>query len=131
MSSVAAGELSMSASTIVADRARGCHILKIEGYSSTKVALNGEAIKSGQFTVGGHRWRISYYPNGCNSDSVDYISLSLLLDEKGTKCVRAKFQICFASLVTRQPSLKSAAVRNITAEVHQKGRAGEIRAPQG
>jgi speckle-type POZ protein len=79
------------------------------------VALNGEAIKSGQFTMGDHRWHISYYPNGCNSDSADYISLSLLLDEKGTKCVRAKFQICFASLVTRQPSLKSAAVRNITA----------------
>jgi speckle-type POZ protein len=91
MSSVAASELSMSASTIDADRARGCHILKINGYSSTKVALNGEAIKSGQFTVGGHRWRISYYPNGCTSDSTDYISLSLLLDEKGTNCVRAKF----------------------------------------
>ncbi|KAK1692684.1 hypothetical protein QYE76_009381 [Lolium multiflorum] len=116
MPSVAAGEPSMSASTIVADTARGYHILKIDGYSSTKVNPNGEAIKSGQFTVGGHRWRITYYPNGRTPDSADYVSLYLELDETVTKCVKAKFQIRFASLVTRQPSLKSAAAHTMTTE---------------
>ncbi|KAM0864180.1 hypothetical protein ACQ4PT_044090 [Festuca glaucescens] len=109
MSSVGAGELSMSASTIVADTARGCHILKIDGYSSTKVnPNNGEAIKSGPFTVGGHRWRITYYPNCRTPDSADYIPLYLELDEKDTRRVKAKAQI------TRQPSLKSAAAHTIT-----------------
>jgi speckle-type POZ protein len=115
-SSFTAGEPSMSASTIVANTARGCHILKIDGYSSTKVNPNGEAIKSGQFTVGGHRWRITYYPNGRTPDSADYISLYLELDEKDTKCVKAKFQMRFASLVTRQPSLKSAAAHTMTTD---------------
>ncbi|KAF7082037.1 hypothetical protein CFC21_085922 [Triticum aestivum] len=92
-----AGDPSMSASTIVADTASGCHILKIDGYSHTKGTPTGEAIKSGKFTVGGHRWFINYYPNGINSDAADHASFYLLLDE-------VKVQLCvnFASLLTRK-----------------------------
>ncbi|XP_048537772.1 BTB/POZ and MATH domain-containing protein 3-like [Triticum urartu] len=95
-----AGDPTMSASTIVADTARGCHILKIDGYSHTKGIPTGQAIKSGQFTVGGHRWCIHYYPNGYSSDSADHVSFYLVLDEQLTKRVRVQLRIRFASLVT-------------------------------
>ncbi|KAM3297278.1 hypothetical protein ACQJBY_039251 [Aegilops geniculata] len=95
-----AGDPTMSASTIVADTARGCHILKIDGYSHTKGTPTGQAIKSGQFTVGGHRWCIHYYPNGYSSDSADHVSFYLVLDEQLTKRVRVQLRIRFASLVT-------------------------------
>uniref|UniRef100_A0A0D3HDW3 BTB domain-containing protein n=1 Tax=Oryza barthii TaxID=65489 RepID=A0A0D3HDW3_9ORYZ len=69
----------MSCSAIVT----GYHLLKIDGYSLTKVTPTGTAIKSTPFTVGGYRWRIYYYPNGEFVGSADYISFSLSLDEMG------------------------------------------------
>jgi speckle-type POZ protein len=73
----AAGKPSLSASTIVAASTSGCHILKIEGYSRTKGIPTGQVLFSSQFAVGGHRWRICYYPNGDESDTADYISVYL------------------------------------------------------
>nr|CAB3494693.1 unnamed protein product [Digitaria exilis] len=55
---------SASASTIVADNAAGYHDLKIDGFSRIKRIPAGVPIKSSAFTVGGHRWRISFFPNG-------------------------------------------------------------------
>ncbi|GJN20640.1 hypothetical protein PR202_gb08040 [Eleusine coracana subsp. coracana] len=43
-----------SASAIVADTARGYHILRIDGYSHTKGTPTGEYIKSHPFTIGSH-----------------------------------------------------------------------------
>lgn len=103
-----AGDPSMSASTIVADTASGCHIVKIDGYSHTKGTPTGQAIKSGQFTVGGHRWCINYYPNGDTTDAADHVSLYLALDEKVVKTVKFQAQIRFASLVTRKRPFTSA-----------------------
>ncbi|KAF7076876.1 hypothetical protein CFC21_081477 [Triticum aestivum] len=98
-----AGDPSMSASTIVADTASGCHILKIDGYSHTKGTPTGEAIKSGKFTVGGYRWFINYYPNGINSDAADHVSFYLVLDdEQVTKPVKVQLRVNFASRVTRK-----------------------------
>ncbi|KAM3317747.1 hypothetical protein ACQJBY_035451 [Aegilops geniculata] len=111
-----AGDPSMSASTIVADIASGCHILKIDGYSHTKGTPTGEALKSGQFTVGGHRWRINYYPNGRNSDAADHVSFYLVLDEQVTKPVKVQLRVNFASLVTtKRPITPADPVRSFTA----------------
>ncbi|CAN6311077.1 unnamed protein product [Urochloa humidicola] len=70
-----------STSTIVADTESGHHILRIGGYTRTKVVPTGEYLKSVRFTLAGHHWQIRYYPNGDTSESADYISLYLHLDE--------------------------------------------------
>ncbi|GJN20636.1 hypothetical protein PR202_gb08036 [Eleusine coracana subsp. coracana] len=91
---------SRSASAIVvADTARGYHILRIDGYSLTKETPTGECIKSHPFTIGGHRWSIKYYPNGNKPDVKDYISFSLHLVGAPTEKVKAQFQFRFVSEV--------------------------------
>ncbi|TVU31081.1 hypothetical protein EJB05_22750, partial [Eragrostis curvula] len=101
--SAAAGEPLWSASSIIADTVRGYHILKIDGYSLTKGTPTGEFLKSHPFTFGGHRWCIRYYPNGDRSESKDYISLFLFLDESITKAVKAKYQFRFVDNVDEKP----------------------------
>nr|AAP53857.2 BTB/POZ domain containing protein [Oryza sativa Japonica Group] len=95
-----------TASSIVADAVTGYHLLKIDGYSRTKGTPNGAALTSDQFVVGGHRWRIRYYPNGDIAMFADYISFHLMLDENATSTkgvkVKAQFQICFADQVRRE-----------------------------
>jgi speckle-type POZ protein len=113
------GNPSRSASAIVADTATGYHLLKVDGYSLTKATPTGSSLTSTQFTVGGHRWRIKYYPNGDSADSADYISIYLLLDEKASLDlkVEAKYLISFADQVKTQPSLKYRTVRTF----HRQG----------
>ncbi|EEC70579.1 hypothetical protein OsI_01781 [Oryza sativa Indica Group] len=77
----------MSCSAIVT----GYHLLKIDGYSLTKVTPTGTAIKSNPFTVGGYRWRIYYYPNG-EFGVIRHVPNPILK-------VQAKFQISFADNV--------------------------------
>ncbi|CAD6205717.1 unnamed protein product [Miscanthus lutarioriparius] len=82
------GKPSRSASTIVANIARGYHILKVDGYSCTLATTpTGEHLTSLPFTVGGHRWyiRFYFYPNGCTSEVKDYISLFLYLHDSVAK----------------------------------------------
>ncbi|CAN6282368.1 unnamed protein product [Urochloa humidicola] len=104
MSSTAGGgdEPSRSASAIVADTASGYHILRIDAYSLTKATPTGEYLKSLPFAVGGHRWRICYYPNGLNSEAKDYISFSLVLNESVTDSVKAQFMFRFVGDVAKQ-----------------------------
>ncbi|XP_047078332.1 BTB/POZ and MATH domain-containing protein 1-like [Lolium rigidum] len=85
-----------SRSAIVADMASGHHLLTIHGYSGTKTIPTGECTKSLPFTIGGHRWRIDYYPNGKRSEVAQYISLGLTLDEDVATEVKAKWNICLA-----------------------------------
>ncbi|XBI49670.1 hypothetical protein VPH35_113209 [Triticum aestivum] len=87
---------SRSASGIVADTTKGYHYLTIHGYYDTKGALTGERISSLPFTVGGHWWRINYFPNGIRTEVADYVSLSLQLYEEVATAVKIKFEICFA-----------------------------------
>ena len=87
---------SSSASGIVADTTKGHHYLTIHGYYDTKGALTGEWISSLPFAVGGHRWRINYFPNGMRTEVADYVSLSLQLYEEVATAVKIKFEICFA-----------------------------------
>uniref|UniRef100_A0A0E0EY46 BTB domain-containing protein n=1 Tax=Oryza meridionalis TaxID=40149 RepID=A0A0E0EY46_9ORYZ len=94
-----------SASTIVAGTAAGSHLLKIDGYSLTKGTPNGSFLISSQFTVGGHRWRIRYYPNGFSASSADCISLFLVLDEKVKVQAKSDFQISYTGQVDEPPWL--------------------------
>jgi len=71
---------SASASTVFADNAGGYHDLKIDGYSRIKGIPAGVPIKSSPFSVGGHRWRISFFPNGDRTASTGYIALFLFLE---------------------------------------------------
>jgi speckle-type POZ protein len=69
---------SPSASTIVVSETTGHHVLKIEGYTRTKMILNnGEHFCSGEFKVGGHTWRLKYYPKGESLESTSFISMRL------------------------------------------------------
>ncbi|WVZ49027.1 hypothetical protein U9M48_000409 [Paspalum notatum var. saurae] len=84
------GRVSRSASAILALTESGQHLLKIDGYSHTKDVPTGSDIKSQPFRVGGHNWRIMYYPNGLNSNWSDYISIFLQLDNNVPQGVRAQ-----------------------------------------
>uniref|UniRef100_A0A0E0EY43 BTB domain-containing protein n=1 Tax=Oryza meridionalis TaxID=40149 RepID=A0A0E0EY43_9ORYZ len=122
---------SSSTSAIVTDTATGDHLLKIGCYSRIKATTpTGSFLSSAMFTVGGHRWRIDYYPNGESADSADYISLFLLLDEKATKNVKVqaqfKFQISSTDQVKKAPSLASTEV-NTYGEGSSWGRAKFIK----
>ncbi|KAL6907745.1 hypothetical protein ACP4OV_001915 [Aristida adscensionis] len=67
----------LSASAIISETVEGSHVLKIEGYSRIKGHGTGKFIRSGVFTVGGHSWYISYYPDGQSSDCDDWMSIYL------------------------------------------------------
>ncbi|CAN6304450.1 unnamed protein product [Urochloa humidicola] len=117
MSSTAGGggEPSRSASAIVVDTATGYHILRIDAYSRTTTTPTGQYFKSVPFTVGGHRWRIRYYPNGLNLGAKDYISFSLQLDETVpfTNSVKAQSMFRFVDDVPEQ-ALTLGEVQNYT-----------------
>lgn len=82
-----------SSSAITAGTETGQHHLKIAGFSRiTKNVSTGSDIKSRSFRVGGHNWRISYYPNGMSSSWSDYISIYLELDRSVSKGVSALFR---------------------------------------
>ncbi|XP_037416970.1 BTB/POZ and MATH domain-containing protein 1-like [Triticum dicoccoides] len=107
----AAGKPSRSASAITPSTVRGYHLLKIDGYSLTKGVPTGDKIKSGSFTLGGHRWHIGYYPNGLQPQYADYISLNLHLDSNVTAAVKAQHKFSFADEVMNlPPSLVSTTV---------------------
>ncbi|KAK1644151.1 hypothetical protein QYE76_061956 [Lolium multiflorum] len=90
--------LSGSASSIVAGAISGYHMLKIISYSRTKELPNGERIDSWPFRVGGRTWRVRYYPNGCKSKSIDYISLFITLDDTAANTKAVKVYVQFSLL---------------------------------
>ncbi|XP_044430304.1 BTB/POZ and MATH domain-containing protein 2-like [Triticum aestivum] len=71
------GSSSPPASAIVAQAMSGSHVVKIDGYSRTKGLGNGKYIKSETFTIGGHPWCMRYYPDGCQTEDADWISIYL------------------------------------------------------
>ncbi|XP_037451210.1 BTB/POZ and MATH domain-containing protein 1-like [Triticum dicoccoides] len=85
-----------SRSVVVANTTSGHHLLTIHGYSRTKAIPTGKRVKSRSFFIGGHRWRMEYYPNGSRPAVADFVSLSLLLHEDVTPGVKAQFDICLA-----------------------------------
>jgi speckle-type POZ protein len=83
----------MSASTIVAKAASGSHVLKIDGYSRTTGFGVGKFFTSRSFQVGGRRWCLRYYPDGCDYNCNDWISILLCLDLSEAGEVRALYKI--------------------------------------
>ncbi|VAI37956.1 BTB/POZ and MATH domain-containing protein 3-like [Triticum dicoccoides] len=67
------------------------YVFKVDGYSRAKALLkNGEYLTSEPFSVGGHDWVMTYYPNG-SKICPDDISLFLHLHPAGAEDVKAKF----------------------------------------
>ena len=86
----------------------GYHLLVVDGYSRTKeITQNGDEIESPPFRVGGHRWRIRYYPNGIDSEVADYISLYLLLDDDNVAETTVKVQFDFSFVDKAEKQLPS------------------------
>lgn len=94
---------SRSASAIVAQTARGYHILKVHGYSLTKNLPTGEYFSSSHFTVGGYRWCLIYYPSGSDSGTADYVGIYLALDQTVAKPVKAQYNFRFAEEMQEDP----------------------------
>uniref|UniRef100_A0A0E0DJL9 BTB domain-containing protein n=1 Tax=Oryza meridionalis TaxID=40149 RepID=A0A0E0DJL9_9ORYZ len=99
----------LSSSSIVSDTVRAHHHLKIDGYSRIKDDIHsGECVSSCPFAVGGHLWRIDFYPNGkdagrqltlsgvtftCETNHVSFYLV--LVDEHVPKPVKAQFEFSF------------------------------------
>jgi speckle-type POZ protein len=58
------------------------HVFEIHGYSLHKELGAGKFIQSAAFTVGGHKWRIRFYPGGREEESEHYVSVYLELLSK-------------------------------------------------
>ncbi|KAF7031842.1 hypothetical protein CFC21_043104 [Triticum aestivum] len=86
--------------------ASGYHLLVVNRYLHTKATVsNGTKIVSLPFMIGGHRWRISYYPNGDRSECADSISLFLcLLDENVAEALNVQSIFSFVDEHEKQDS---------------------------
>ncbi|TVU31089.1 hypothetical protein EJB05_22758, partial [Eragrostis curvula] len=95
VSSPASGEglPSRSASAMGSGAVSGHHVLKIVGYSRTKVVPNCKSIQSRPFTVGGVTWHARYYPNGDTAEEADSISMHLVLADSVAGGVKAQVTI--------------------------------------
>ncbi|EEE58134.1 hypothetical protein OsJ_09037 [Oryza sativa Japonica Group] len=78
-------------SAIVLTATVGCHLLKISGYSQTRLVDNGERVESAKFKAAGHTWRIVFYPNGKYSMDHGAFSFYLKLIDR-SKGVDAEIQ---------------------------------------
>ncbi|KAL5196860.1 hypothetical protein ABZP36_000372 [Zizania latifolia] len=79
-------------SAIIAEVVSGSHVIKIDGYSRIKGMIeNGKYVSSIPFSVGGNSWIITFYPNGRDKESEDYLSFYLYLDSACVKDVKAIF----------------------------------------
>ncbi|KAL6659221.1 hypothetical protein ACP70R_003261 [Stipagrostis hirtigluma subsp. patula] len=74
-----------TSSTCTAETARGTHVFKIAGYSLHRGLGVGKYIWSAPFAVGGHQWRICYYPGGAKEETKDCAAVFLHLISTGVK----------------------------------------------
>ncbi|XP_051191579.1 BTB/POZ and MATH domain-containing protein 2-like [Lolium perenne] len=110
-----------SRSAIVANTASGHHYLTIQGYSRTKGIPTGEGVRSRPFIIGGHRWRIDYYPNGKTSEFADYVCVSLILDEDVADAVKAQWDIGLAGEEEEAEQVASLASKSLDKFASWKG----------
>jgi speckle-type POZ protein len=93
MSAAGLGRLSRSATRILARQANGFHLLRIDGYSHTKTILAGQKLSCNVFNVGGHTWRMDYYPNGRDtSANHDAISVYLQRTDRVEGALQARYK---------------------------------------
>ncbi|CAL4997642.1 unnamed protein product [Urochloa decumbens] len=71
-----------------AEMARGTHSFKIAGHSLHKGLGVAKCINSSTFSIGGHKWRIRYYPDGFKEESKEYLAvfLKIVSDNEGVRC---------------------------------------------
>jgi speckle-type POZ protein len=124
--SMGPGISTISACTL--EKVCGDHMFKTDGYSVCKGLGIGKFISSAIFTVGGHAWRLRYYPDGDMELSKDYVSVHLELLTKGVE-VRALYHLTLVEQATRSsthltwPKLMEPAVfrtSNIFARCHSR-----------
>ncbi|KAL0459063.1 UNVERIFIED_CONTAM: BTB/POZ and MATH domain-containing protein 4 [Sesamum latifolium] len=85
--------LSPTSSRSVTETINGSHRFVIQGYSLAKGMGVGKHIASDEFTVGGYKWAIYFYPDGKNpEDNSTYVSVFIALASEGTD-VRALFEL--------------------------------------
>ncbi|KAG8090082.1 hypothetical protein GUJ93_ZPchr0011g28620 [Zizania palustris] len=83
-----------SVSSIAVSATEGSHLLKISGYSQTKLLGNGERLTSAKFKAAGHTWRILFYPNGYQSMDTGAVSVYLhLADWSKDVCAEVRFSL--------------------------------------
>uniref|UniRef100_A0A0D9XUD5 MATH domain-containing protein n=1 Tax=Leersia perrieri TaxID=77586 RepID=A0A0D9XUD5_9ORYZ len=125
---------SPSCSTIVVSEASGYHILKIDGYTRTKMMVaTGEHLNSGEFNVGDYTWRLMYYPNGHDQKFSNFISFGLERttsvagsnDGKDDVHVHVRVKISLLDNAGEPVADCSNSDKGIQ-EIHQEGRSGEV-----
>ncbi|XP_073050853.1 BTB/POZ and MATH domain-containing protein 4-like [Primulina eburnea] len=85
--------ISPTSSRYVTETINGSHRFVIQGYSLAKGLGVGKHIASEDFTVGGYKWAIYFYPDGKNvEDNSTYVSVFIALASDGTD-VRALFEL--------------------------------------
>ncbi|KAI4969614.1 hypothetical protein ZWY2020_000528 [Hordeum vulgare] len=87
-------------STCTPEKARGDHVLKIEGYSLCKGLGVGKVIHSAPFAVGGYDWRLSYYPDGYTEATKELVAVLLELLTKDVE-VRALYHLTLIEQAAR------------------------------
>uniref|UniRef100_A0A0E0A1R3 BTB domain-containing protein n=1 Tax=Oryza glumipatula TaxID=40148 RepID=A0A0E0A1R3_9ORYZ len=123
---------SRSASIVQANVTSGYNLLTIDGYMATTPIPTGVYMTSSAFAIGGHQWRIRYYPNGKNSGCADYISFDLILDENVAAPVYAQHRFRFAGDAEKEaeqapaPPPPSSTLTSFTSGSAARGRAGSI-----
>ena len=55
--------------------------MTVGSYSEATELANGSCVKSALVHVGGHSWRVVFYPNGRLAGTTGFMSLYLLMDE--------------------------------------------------
>uniref|UniRef100_A0A453T5N0 BTB domain-containing protein n=4 Tax=Triticinae TaxID=1648030 RepID=A0A453T5N0_AEGTS len=81
-----------SSSTCTLERAGGAHLFRIDGYSLSKGLGKGNFLPSATFAVGGHDWRLLFYPDGDTEARNGSISVHLELMDEGVE-VRALYDL--------------------------------------
>ncbi|KAK4491279.1 hypothetical protein RD792_002015, partial [Penstemon davidsonii] len=72
---------------------KGSHTLEIHGFSFTKGMGVGNSISSDTFLVGGHLWKIQFYPDGKTVRDDNYVSFFItLVSKKCEENVRVWFE---------------------------------------
>ncbi|XP_044429844.1 BTB/POZ and MATH domain-containing protein 5-like [Triticum aestivum] len=110
----AEGKLCTSTVSPIDSRAaRGYHLLAVEGFSRNKTPT-GQYIRSRTFLVGGRRWYLNYYPNGCDYQWDGWVSVSIGLeddedddadDDEQKQPVKVRLAICLIDQFQWQESV--------------------------
>ncbi|KAL8263644.1 hypothetical protein R6Q59_021774 [Mikania micrantha] len=76
---------SPTSSRSVTETVNGSHRFVIQGYSLAKGMGNVKHIAGDNFTVGGYKWAVYFYPDGKNpEDNSTYVSLFIALTSEGS-----------------------------------------------